>query len=130
MRQLITVILMLLSLGAQASTTVFGCGPSGLETSACCDPHAAHRCPSPSLARLSCDQACSTDAVGAVAMTVERDQQMPRLDPIDGFAALATHSYTLVASANFPERAWQSVEPPAARYPSNPTYLATARLRL
>jgi hypothetical protein len=131
MRHLITAVLMLLSLGAQASTTVFGCGPSGLGTSACCDPHTQiHRCPSRGLARLSCDQACPTDGVGAVAVTVERDQQTPPLDPMDGFAALATHFYELLASADFLERALPPVERPAARYPSNPTYLATARLRL
>jgi hypothetical protein len=128
-RHLITVVLMLLSLGAQASTTVFGCGPSGLGTSTCCDPQ-THRCPSRGLARLSCNQACPTDSVGAVAVTVERDQQTPPLDPMDGFAALATHFYELLASADFLERALPPVERPAARHPSNPTYLATARLRL
>jgi hypothetical protein len=128
MRQLIIAVLMLLSLSAQASTAMFGCNPSGLATTDCCDPQ---HCPSPGLARLFCDQTCSTDSMGAVAVAVERDLQTPPPYPIDGLAVLVIPFYELLATADVLEQARQSVEPfPTARYPSSPTYLATARLRL
>jgi hypothetical protein len=129
MRHLITAVLILLSLGAQASTTVFGCGAPSLPATDCCDPQ-THGCPSSGPDSLSCDQACSIDALGQVGVAVEREQQTAPVDSTDGLAALATHFYELLATADFLDWERQPLEPPAPRYPSNPTYLATARLRL
>jgi hypothetical protein len=130
-RQLIIAVLMLLSLSAQASAALFSCGGSGPATAACCDPHRQNPgCPSPGDASLSCDQACSTDSATGVSATLEREQQPATLDPTHEPATLAAAFYDLLAAVDVPERIRQPVERPAPRYPTSPTYLATARLRI
>jgi hypothetical protein len=131
-RQLIIAVLMLLSLSAQASAALLSCGGSGPATADCCDPLRQTRgCPSPDNASLSCAQVCSTESAAAgVSATLERDQQMPTLDPLDESAALAMPFYELLATVDPLEPVRQPVEPPVTRYPTNPTYLATARLRI
>lgn len=129
-RQLIIAVLMLLSLSVQASAALLNCGQAG-PAAECCDPHRpSHGCPAPGNASLSCDQVCSTDIAAGVSATLEREQLTATLDPIDGSAALAAPFYELLAATTPAESIRQTVEPPATRYPTHPTYLATARLRL
>jgi hypothetical protein len=130
-RQLIIAVLMLLSLSAQASAALFSCGGSGPATAACCDPHRqTPGCPSPGDASLSCDQVCSTDGATELSATLERGQQLATVDPSDEPATPAAAFYELLAAVDVPEPVRQPVDPPATRYPTSPTYLATARLRI
>ena len=131
-RQLIIAVLMLLSLSAQAGAALLNCGGPSPATAACCDPHRnTPGCPSPGDAFPSCDQVCSSDGATALAATHEREQQQPAaFDPIDEPATLAPAFYELLAALDVPEPIRQPVEPPAPRYPTSPTYLATARLRI
>ena len=129
-RQLIIAVLMLLSLSAQASAALLSCGGSGPATAACCDPHRpTPGCPSPGDASLSCDQACTTDGATGLSATLEYDQQQPSLDSIDE-PAPAVAFYELLAAVDVRKPVRQPVEPPVTRYPTSPTYLATARLRI
>lgn len=133
MRQLIIAVLMLLSLSAQASAALLSCGGSGPAiTAACCDPHRpTPGCPSPGDASLSCDQACFTDATTELSATLEHEQPQPvPVDPIDEPATLAAAFYELLAAVDVREPVRRPVEPPVTRYPTSPTYLATARLRI
>jgi hypothetical protein len=131
-RQLIIAVLMLLSLSAQASAALLSCGESGPTTAACCDSHRpTPGCPSPGDSSLSCDQACSTGATTEVSATLEHEQPQPvPVDPIDEPATLAAAFYELLAAVDVREPVRQPVEPPVTRYPTSPTYLATARLRI
>lgn len=131
-RQLIIAVLMLLSLSAQASAALLDCGRGGSAAPGCCDPHRqTHGCPVPDHACRSCDQVYSTDtAVGAVA-TLERELQTPTFNPVDPSTVPVTHVYQSVAAILDPTgRVQRPVQRAATRYPPNPTYLATARLRL
>ena len=131
-RQLIIAVLMLLSLSAQASAALLSCGGSGPAAAVCCDPHRpTPGCPSPGDASLSCDQACSTDGAMELSATLEQEQQPAALDPIDEPATLAAAFYELLAAVDVPEPVRrQPLDPSATRYPTSPTYLATARLRI
>ena len=123
-RQLIIAVLLLLSLSAQASAALLPCGGSGPAPAQCCNPYG---CPFPG---VSCDQVCSTDSATGVSATLEREQQRVTLDPIDEPVAPAIPFYELLATVDPLQLLRQPVEPPAKGYPTNPTYLATARLRI
>jgi hypothetical protein len=73
---------------------------------------------------------CSTESATGVSATVEREQHASTLDPIDEPAALAIPFYELLAAIDALEPVRQPVEPLATRFPTYPTYLATARLRI
>lgn len=130
-RQLIIAILMLLSLSAQASTAVLDCG-RGFAAPDCCDPHRqTHGCPAPEHACRSCEQVYSTDTAAGPLTTLERELHTPTFDPVDPSTVPAIHFYHWAAVILDPTaRVQRPVERAANRYLSNPTYLATARLRL
>ena len=131
-RQLIVAVLMLLSLSAQASTALLSCVGGGAAAPDCCDPHRqTHGCPAPGNACLSCDQVYSTDSAAGAVATIERELHTPTFDPVDPSTVPVIHFYQLAAAIFDPAaRVQRPVERPATRYPTNPTYLATARLRL
>ena len=129
-RHLIVAVLLLLGVSAQANAALLNCGTASAAAD-CCDPQRPTQgCPAPGDARLSCDQACSTNIAVVAAATLEHEQQATTPDPSDDSIARATRLRELLARTDPPEPTWRPVEPLAARYPPNPTYLATARLRI
>jgi hypothetical protein len=128
-RQLIIAVLMLLSLSAQASAALLECGGPGSGPAGCCDPYRTG-CPAPGNASASCNQVCSTDSSTGLSAALEREQPPATVDPIDELATPAAAFYELLAAVDVPEPTRQAVEPPGTRYPTSPTYLVTARLRI
>jgi hypothetical protein len=124
LRPLIIAALMFLSLAAQASSALLGCG-----SVSCCDPSPTQGCP-PSAVQLGCEQICTSQADSSVAVAAEHEQYKPQPDSIDPLPVLQTYLLALLANSDVLLARQQEDDRAAAHAPSTPTYLATARLRL